>query len=119
MYTIPEWTIAVGLHGLVRGSMSDLRKLSVSLAVVPCWQDCRENQIMADYDSPWKELLDVYFQPFMALCFPAIHDEVDWDRGYEPLDKELQKISPEGATGRRTVDKLLRVSLATGEEKWF
>ena len=74
---------------------------------------------MAEYDSPWKESLEIYFQPFMALCFPAVHEAIDWARGYLPMDKELQKISPTGATGPRTVDKLIRVWLTTGEEKWI
>ncbi|WP_236848795.1 hypothetical protein [Candidatus Thiodictyon syntrophicum] len=34
----------------------------------------------ADFDSPWKEAIDAYFQPFMALFFPAVHDRIDWTR---------------------------------------
>jgi len=30
----------------------------------------------ADFDSPWKEAIDAYFRPFMALFFPAVHDRV-------------------------------------------
>ncbi len=74
---------------------------------------------MAEFDSPWKEALDVYFQPFLAHCFPAVHDGIDWTRGYEPLDKELQKILRAGETGRRVVDKLIRVWRTAGEEEWI
>ena len=42
-----------------------------------------------DYDSAWKEALDVYFERFVALLFPAAYADIDWSRGYEPLDKEL------------------------------
>jgi hypothetical protein len=73
---------------------------------------------LSDYDSPWKEALDVYFEPFVALLFPAAHAEIDWSRGYEPLDKELQKIAPRAETGRRTVDKLMKVWRQNGEEEW-
>ncbi len=31
----------------------------------------------ADYDSPWKEALDVYFEPFLSLLFPTIHAQLD------------------------------------------
>lgn len=31
----------------------------------------------ADYDSPWKEALDAYFEPFLALLFPPIHSQLD------------------------------------------
>lgn len=64
---------------------------------------------MADADTPWKEALDRYFEPFMALFFSQAHSEIDWSRGYEPLDKELQQIVREAEIGRRLVDKLVRV----------
>jgi hypothetical protein len=50
--------------------------------------------MVTDYDSPWKEALDRYFELFMAFFFPAAHADIDWKRGYEMLDKELQKIVP-------------------------
>jgi hypothetical protein len=73
---------------------------------------------MPDYDSPWKEALDVYFQAFLALLFPPIHDDIDWTRGYEMLDKELQQLLPKAAQGRRTVDKLVKVWRRNGTEAW-
>ncbi len=30
-----------------------------------------------DYDSPWKEALDAYFEPFLALLFPEVHRQID------------------------------------------
>ena len=71
-----------------------------------------------DYDSPWKEALDVYFRPFLAFCFPLIHDDIDWSRGVEPLDKELQQIAPRAVQGRRYVDKLVKVWRKNGREVW-
>jgi hypothetical protein len=49
---------------------------------------------MVDFDSPWKEALDGYLESFIALFFPEMHAEIDWTRGYETLDKELQQITP-------------------------
>ncbi|MCG5504561.1 hypothetical protein [Ectothiorhodospira variabilis] len=71
-----------------------------------------------DHDSPWKEALDHYFQEFAQLLFPAIHDEVDWPRGYNPMDKELQKITADANTGRRHADKLIQVYARDGSETW-
>lgn len=71
-----------------------------------------------DYDSPWKEILDVYFSKFLALLFRKVYDEIDWDRGYDMLDEELQQIIPKGA-GRLYVDKLVRVWLKDGTEEWI
>ena len=44
-----------------------------------------------DYDSPWKDILDLQFEEFMAFFFPTAHAQIDWRAGYEFLDKELQK----------------------------
>jgi hypothetical protein len=55
---------------------------------------------------------------FLAFFFPAIHARIDWSRGYEPLDKELQQIMPDADTGRRYVDKLVKVWRKDGVEQW-
>jgi hypothetical protein len=72
----------------------------------------------ADYDSPWKDVLDIFFDSFMKLFFPFAHAQIDWPRGFEFLDKELQKITADAAVGRRVVDKLVKVWLKTGQELW-
>jgi hypothetical protein len=72
----------------------------------------------ADYDSPWKEALDVYFEFFLALLFPKIHRQIDWSRGYESLDKEFQQVVREAEVGRRYVDKLVKVWKKDGGECW-
>ena len=74
---------------------------------------------MADFDSPWKEILDRYFEQFLAFFVPEAHADIDWGRGYEMLDKEFQKIIPESEQGRRVVDKLVKVWLKNGEEWWI
>ena len=74
---------------------------------------------MTDMDSPWKEILESYFEAFMALFFPEAHTQIDWDRKYEFLDKELQQITREAKIGRRTVDKLVKVWRKDGTEKWI
>jgi hypothetical protein len=71
-----------------------------------------------DFDSPWKEALEIYFRAFLALFFPHIHDDIDWSRGFEFLDKELQKIVRTAARGRRYVDKLVKVWRKSGAEAW-
>ncbi len=72
----------------------------------------------ADYDSPWKEALDVYFEAFLALLFPHIHAQIDWSRGYESLDKEFQQVVRPAEVGRRYVDKLVKVWRRDGSECW-
>jgi len=77
-----------------------------------------ENPI-ADYDAPWKEALERYFPEFLEFYFPHIHAAIDWQRPWEFLDKELQKIVREAETGRRYVDKLVKVWMNNGEETWL
>ena len=71
-----------------------------------------------DYDSPWKEALDGYFDHFLALLFPQVHRQIDWSRRPESLDKEFQQIIPAAEIGRRYVDKLVKVWTNAGEESW-
>lgn len=71
-----------------------------------------------DYDSPWKEILDDYFEDFMIFFFPDAHAAIDWARGVEFFDKELQKIVADAALGRRYADKLVKVWLQNGAEVW-
>jgi hypothetical protein len=71
-----------------------------------------------DYDSPWKEALDLYFEAFLALLFPEVHAQIDWSRGYEALDKEFQQVVRDAVTGRRYVDKLVKVWARDGAECW-
>ncbi|MCZ7574879.1 MAG: hypothetical protein M5U01_40525 [Ardenticatenaceae bacterium] len=72
----------------------------------------------ADYDNPWKDVLEQYFEAFMALFFPAAHADIDWARGYEFLDTELRQVVREAVVGPRRVDKLVRVWRQGGAEAW-
>jgi hypothetical protein len=72
-----------------------------------------------DYDSPWKEALERYLPDFLALLFPQAHAGIDWSKGYEFLDKELQQIVRDAELGRRLADKLVRVVDTAGEEDWL
>jgi hypothetical protein len=54
----------------------------------------------------------------MAFFFPQAHGDIDWTRGYEFLDQELQRVTPDAALGRRRVDKLVKVWRTGGDEAW-
>jgi hypothetical protein len=73
----------------------------------------------ADYDSPWKEALEGYFPDFLAFFFPAVHAEIAWERGYEFLDTELERVVRDATIGRRYADKLVKVFLRAGQETWL
>jgi Essential protein Yae1, N terminal/Putative transposase, YhgA-like len=71
-----------------------------------------------DYDTPWKDALEQYFPDFMAFFFPNADREIDWSRGYEFLDQELQQIVRDAELGKRLLDKLVKIYLNNGEEAW-
>ena len=54
-----------------------------------------------DFDSPWKDALHRFLSSFLAFFLPHIHADIDWSRGYEALDKELQQIARRAAVGKR------------------
>ncbi|TSH93097.1 hypothetical protein FOZ76_14460, partial [Verticiella sediminum] len=53
----------------------------------------------ADHDGRWKDALEAYLQPCLALFWPAVHALVDWSVPVVFLDKELQRLA--GATWTR------------------
>ena len=67
------------------------------------------SETQANYDSPWKEALEEYFEAFLAFFFPTAHREIDWGRGDEFLEQELLQIVGEAEIGKRFVDKLVKV----------
>ena len=71
-------------------------------------------------DSSWRKILDKLLPEFLAFYFREIYRAIDFDKGCEFLDKELQKILPQDDdTGQRVVDKLVKVFLRDGSEKWL
>jgi hypothetical protein len=71
-------------------------------------------------DSSWRKVLDKLLPEFLAFFFRKIYQAIDFKKGFEFLDKELQKILPqEDDTGKRIVDKLVKVFMLDGSEKWL
>ncbi len=73
-----------------------------------------------EYDSPWKQLLERFFPEFMAFFFPDAHGEIDWEAGYEFLDKELARVvrdaTPYSPTYRCLLYVTNAISLAVGDQ---
>ncbi|RCJ14729.1 cytosolic protein [Nostoc sp. ATCC 43529] len=72
-----------------------------------------------EYDSPWKQILQLYFQDFMLFFFPQAHSEIDWSRGFVFLDQELQQVVRDAELGKRLIDKLVKIYRIGGEESWL
>lgn len=76
------------------------------------------NTPIADYDNSWKQAIEQYFEQFILLCFADIYPLIDWRRGFQVLEQELQQIVGETESGKRLADKLFQVWLLDGSETW-
>jgi len=54
----------------------------------------------------------------MSFFFAEAKEEIDFDKGYEFLDKELQKVVREATSSESRVDKLVRVWRKSGKQAW-
>jgi len=68
------------------------------------------------YDSPWKDILKIYFPDFISFFFPDIYHTIDWSKPLEFLDKELRQVTKDAKIGRRLADALVKVYRTNGEE---
>ena len=75
-------------------------------------------EVYDEFDSPWKEIIEQYFAEFMLFFFPVAYVDIDWARGVEFLDKELQQVVRDAELGRRYADKLAKVWRKSGQEEW-
>ena len=67
-----------------------------------------------DHDSGWKEMARKFFRPFLEYFFPRVAGQIDWEREFEFLDKELKQAVRLGGKGGRAVDILAKVWLKNG-----
>lgn len=71
-------------------------------------------------DSLWKGIIEDLFEDFLLYFYPQwARTEVDFTRKFEFLDKELDEIFPTEKSKKRYSDKLVKVFLKSGTEKWI
>lgn len=63
--------------------------------------------------------MHLYLPAFLAFFYPDIHADIDWQRGYVALDKEFQQIVRRAKIGKCLADKLFKVWLRDGAERWL
>jgi Domain of unknown function (DUF4351) len=69
------------------------------------------------FDTPWKDILEAYFQEFIVFFFLEVHNQIDWTKGFEFMDGELQQLTKESETTRLHTDKLVKVYWLDGSEQ--
>jgi len=75
--------------------------------------------MVRQFDSPWKDALDLFLKELLSLLFPDVHALIDWSKGYENLDAQLSEIVRESELGPTAADKLFRVALLNGQDVWL
>jgi len=75
--------------------------------------------IQSETDTAWKNILQKYLKEFLELCWLEAHESIDWSKSYEFLEQEMMAIHSSKKKNRRVVDKLIKVYLKNGREKWI
>ncbi|GEN34020.1 hypothetical protein ADA01nite_14800 [Aneurinibacillus danicus] len=75
--------------------------------------------VSLDYDALWKEVIEEFFQEFLHFFAPDVYAAVDFRKGYEFLEQELRTLFPDSKSEKKYTDKLAKLYLKSGEEKWI
>jgi len=70
-------------------------------------------------DTLWKSIIESLIDDFLRYFFPDYVNQIDFERGFEFLDTELQKLIPDNPGKKRHADKLIKVWFLSGVEVWF
>jgi hypothetical protein len=71
-----------------------------------------------DYDNNWKEVVSTMIEDFLAFFMPDLYADVNFSKPIDFLEQELYDIIQE-TDKDRMIDKLVRVQLKNGEDKWI
>lgn len=75
---------------------------------------------MIDYDYEWKLLLERLFKEAVQFFMPELYHLIDFDTPPIFLEQEFQKLfAKKYHEKRKSVDKLAKVRLKDGSEKWI
>lgn len=72
-----------------------------------------------DYDGLWKNLIEELFQEFMAFFAPDLYPEIDFEQGVDFKNLELFQLVMKSKKGTKYSDKIVKVQLKNGEEKYI
>ena len=77
-------------------------------------------ELKIDFDGNWKEIIIEFFEDFVAFFLPELYPHVDFSRPTEILEQELlQILEAIGSDHKKVADKLIKVWLKDGTEKWI
>lgn len=74
---------------------------------------------MVSRDTLWKGIIEDLIDHMLRFFFPKDVHLIDFERGFEFLDKELEQLMPVSEAKLRRADKLIKAWHKNGEEHWF
>ena len=79
-----------------------------------------KDSLHIDYDTHWKEITTNLFEDFVSFFLPEAYELIDFDAKIEFLEQELHKIVADNSKKGKVInDKLVKVHLKSGKEKWI
>lgn len=72
-----------------------------------------------DYDTLWKDVIEEFFEEFVLFFAPNLYEEIDFTKGYDFLEQELSQLYHDADTEKKYMDKLAKVYLKNGKDKWI
>ena len=72
--------------------------------------------LLIPYDKLWKSIVTEHFEDFLEMFLPELHQEVDYNVPFKFLEQEIKAALIDKTL--KQMDKLVRVNLKNGEEKW-
>ena len=81
--------------------------------------ELRGSAMARQFDTPWKETLDLLLERVLLFFFPDVHAGIDWSRGYQALDPQLHEIVRDAELGPTLADRLFQVYTTDGEDVWI
>jgi hypothetical protein len=72
-----------------------------------------------DYDGLWKKIIGEIFEEFVLFFAPDLYEQIDFTKDFDALQQELHQEIIKKKGGKAIVDKLFKVYLKNGKEKWI
>ena len=80
----------------------------------------KTDNVNIDYDAQWKEVISSLFPDFIKFFLPKAYKTIDFQQSIEFLEQELHLlIADKYKVGKVINDKLVKVKLKNGEDKWI
>jgi len=80
----------------------------------------KDDKLRIDYDTHWKAIISDLFEDFIKFFLPKAYKHIDFSHPIEFLEQELHKlIADKYNKGKVINDKLVKVKLKNGQEKWI